>query len=86
MLESTITSVENFYLTMFGGIVLLVFFVVWIVFLVKTIFTEQESRLQKEYGTESHRKKEQKKKKAGAALALSGILLFALLVAYIFLL
>ena len=48
-------AADRFYLVVGCGIFLLLFFLLWLTFFIKMLFSGQESRLQNIYGTAGHR-------------------------------
>ena len=78
------TSAVTYYVTVGGGILLLVLFSLWIVCLVRILLAGQESRLQKKYGSESDVQKEKKKNRAVVGIIMFGILLAGLTAGYYF--
>jgi len=80
------TAETKYYAAMAGGIVLLVFFILWIFGLSRMLMSGQESRLQKEYGTEEDIKRDKKQRRDVVLLAVSGIILFLCVLGYVFLL
>lgn len=85
-MQMILTAEMKYYTAMTGGIFLLIFFVIWIFCLARTLLSGQESRLQKEYGTEEDIKKDKRQRKSTALLTLSGVILLLCVLGYIFLL
>ena len=79
------TAANKFYSALAGGIFLLVYFIIWIICLVRTLFSGQESRLQKEYGSDADIRKEKRQKQNVVLLTVSGVIFLGCVLAYIFL-
>ena len=80
------TAANKFYSALAGGIFLLIYFIIWIICLVRTLFSGQESRLQKEYGSDADIKKEKQQKQNVVLLTVSGVFFLCCVLAYIFVL
>lgn len=78
------TAANKYYSALAGGIFLLVYFIIWIICLVRTLFSGQESRLQKEYGSDADIRKERQQKQNVVLLTISGVFFLGCVLAYIF--
>lgn len=79
-----LTAINRFHITAGCGVLILILFLFWGVDLIKVLLTGQESRLQKEYGSEENRCHQKRRRVKIKRLVVGGFFIVGLIIVYLY--